>query len=517
MPTQFEDADLLLLCAAGIVIFMSILIFNSGRLKPALALLLFGSLMLGFFMAGLDPFLNLWDEQYHALVAKNLLSHPLKPTLYKIPILDYDYRNWTQNHIWLHKQPLFLWQIAGSLAVFGENEIAVRLPSVVLHAIGSLFIFRIGRITNGSITGFYGALFFAVAYYPLELITGRYSTDHNDLFFLFYVLGSFWAWFEYQHSKKPYWLALIGFFSGCAVLVKWLVGLLVYACWGLALLIQKNHWKFKLASFRPLLISFAVSLLVFIPWQVYILLAFPKEAAYEYSLNTAHFRTPIEGHTGDLWFHINAIKDLYGSGDAMPFILLAGVIILIRNIRDRRYRIAIISSIVIVYVFFSLAATKMTSFTLLVAPFAFLGLGALVDALLNFLPKKRKRLKKFLGPVLLSTVCFFLLNPAKIQKAHTYEAPNDNRNRSADLAQMDFIKNIKTSPGEEGFVIFDAARRFEGHIAVMFYTDHVAYPFIPNQHMVDKMKQEGYSIAIADHDSLPDFIRLDPAIVKIKY
>ncbi len=517
MQIYFERADLLLLCASAVVLLMSILRFQTGRVISALALLLFGSLMLGFFMAGLDPFLNLWDEQYHALVAKNLVSDPLKPTLYAHPVFDYDYRDWTQNHIWLHKQPLFLWQIAGSLAVFGENEIAVRLPAVLLHAIGSLFIFRIGHIICNSNTGFYGALFFAVAYYPLELIAGRYPTDHNDLFFLFYVLGSFWAWFEYQHSKKSFWLAVIGCFAGCAVLVKWLVGLLVYACWGIAVAIQKHNWKNKFASLRSLLISGAVALLVFIPWQVYILLAFPKEAACEYSLNTAHFFLPIEDHTGDFWFHINAIKDLYGSGDAMPFILLAGVIILIRKIRDRMYRFTIISSIVIIYVFFSLAATKMTSFTLLVAPFAFLGLGALVDALLNFLPEKRQRLVKFVRPVLLITVCFFLLNPAKIQKAHTYAVPHDNRNRLADLAQMDLIENIKTEIGDEGYVIFNAARRFNGHIAVMFYTNHVAYHIIPNEQMVDKLKREGYYIAIADNDSLPDFIGHDPSIVKIKY
>jgi 4-amino-4-deoxy-L-arabinose transferase-like glycosyltransferase len=84
-------------------------------------------------MANLDHFLILWDEQYHALVAKNMLKNPFKPTLYPVELLDYDYRNWSANYIWLHKQPLFLWQIALSLKIFGTTELAVRLPSILLH------------------------------------------------------------------------------------------------------------------------------------------------------------------------------------------------------------------------------------------------------------------------------------------------------------------------------------------------------------------------------------------------
>ena len=35
-----------------------------------------------------------WDESFHALVAKNLLKHPLKPTLIDIPYLAYDFKSW---------------------------------------------------------------------------------------------------------------------------------------------------------------------------------------------------------------------------------------------------------------------------------------------------------------------------------------------------------------------------------------------------------------------------------------
>jgi hypothetical protein len=116
---HFTDRQIIPLLIAAVILVVSILFFNIGKTKISLLLLFVGSLVLGFFMANLDPFLILWDEQYHALVAKNLMQNPLVPKLYANPLLEYDYRNWTGNEIWLHKQPLFLWQIALSLKLLG--------------------------------------------------------------------------------------------------------------------------------------------------------------------------------------------------------------------------------------------------------------------------------------------------------------------------------------------------------------------------------------------------------------
>jgi len=41
-----------------------------------------GALGVRIFAAMLDPFLNTWDEQFHALVAKNMMANPFKPMLY---------------------------------------------------------------------------------------------------------------------------------------------------------------------------------------------------------------------------------------------------------------------------------------------------------------------------------------------------------------------------------------------------------------------------------------------------
>src|SRR3954464_6835379 len=106
--------------------FISSLLFVKGHEKAALMILFIGALFIRFFVAYLDPFLNPWDERFHALVARNMMDHPFSPMLVKDNLLWYDHTNWCGNHIWLHKQPLFLWQMALSMKIFGVSEFAIR-------------------------------------------------------------------------------------------------------------------------------------------------------------------------------------------------------------------------------------------------------------------------------------------------------------------------------------------------------------------------------------------------------
>jgi hypothetical protein len=58
--------------------------------------------------------------------------------------------------------------------------------------------------------------------------------------------------------------------------------------------------------------------------------------------------------------------------------------------------------------------------------------------------------------------------------------------------------------------------RLEGHIPVMFYTDHVAYGFIPDQVQIEKIKSQQYKIAILDTGDLPDYLYRDTSLVIIR-
>jgi 4-amino-4-deoxy-L-arabinose transferase len=365
--------------------------------------------------------------------------------------------------------------------------------------------------------GYFAALFFAFAYYPLELVAGRNSTDHNDVAFLFYITASFWAWFEYRASNNKKFLFLIGLFAGCAILVKWLVGLLIYACWVLSIGSAGFRAWLKISNYVPIVKSLLVALVVCMPWQIYILSTFPNEAAYEFDLNTRHFFEQIESHGGSVWYHFEAFRLIYGSGTLVPILYCVGLFLLLKRIQLIPFRIVILSSIVITYGFYSAAATKMPSFSVIVSPFAFLALAALIDWILVLIQKKigNKMLSNSVQLIALFVVCLFLLDLGKIQNYHTNWKPHDNCNRAAELKQMAFIAKLKTSLGNEPFVVFDSDIRVNGHIATMFFTDYVAYPFIPTANQLNQIRSQNFKVAIYDNGSLPAYLSGDSSVVKI--
>lgn len=108
---------------------------------------IFFILIVGFFlrlwMITLDPFLQNWDEHFHALVAKNFSQNFLFPVLIKNPVIEYNISEWNANHVWVHKQPFFLWQMALSIKLFGTSVFAVRLPSLIMTTVSLLIIFRL--------------------------------------------------------------------------------------------------------------------------------------------------------------------------------------------------------------------------------------------------------------------------------------------------------------------------------------------------------------------------------------
>ena len=514
----FSDNQIYQFLIGAILLSLSIVFYHFSNKKLSLIFLFIGSLGIGFFIANTDPFLILWDEQYHALVAKHMVENPFEPKLYLNPLLDFDFKDWTANGIWLHKQPLFLWQMALSLKIFGVNELAVRIPSILLHALATLMIYRIGKITYSEKIGYYGALFFTVAYFPLELIVGRYSTDHNDVSFLFYITASFWCWFEYKNSGKIFWVFLIGLFSGAAVLVKWLVGLLIYAVWFVTIIFNgKDFWS-KRRSYYPLFTSFIIAFLVFVPWQLFIFYRYPLEAHYEFLYNTKHFFEAVENHGGNYLFHFNAVKDLYGRGAAIPLIYLAGIFTYVKNVKSKEYRVAILSAIIIVYTFYSLASTKMISFCIIISPFAFLGLASLVDSVFTLLKTciNLKKTELFLKTIAIMFVCFFLFNFSKIENNHTMRKPNDNFDRRGELAEMKFINGLKKILGSEKYALFNFHLTLNGHIPVMFYTDYIAYTFIPTEMQLKKIALSKYKIAVVDDGYLPNYVLDNQNILKIR-
>jgi len=160
----------------------------------------------------------------------------------------------------------------------------------------------------------------------------------------------------------------------------------------------------------------------------------------------------------------------------------------------------------------------MTSFTIIVSPFAFLGLGSLVDSVANYLETKIafRRFGLIFRTLTVVFICFFVVNLSKIANYHTGWKPDDNCNRKCEFDEMRFIATLQDRLKNEKYVVFNARARFNGHIPVMFYTNYVAYDIVPTEKQLTEVRSKGYKIAILDNDSLPGYIVENAGIVKVR-
>src|SRR5215204_2236696 len=154
--------------------------------------------------------LHPWDERYHALVAKHLLTDPLRPTLYRAPLLPYDVHDWTANHVWLHKPPGALWLMAASMRMFGVTELALRAPSLVLSTTAVFLTFLIGRRLFDERVGVLAAGFHAVNGFLVALASGRRVADHVDTALIVSVELGIWAVVVYTATARRRWLLATG-------------------------------------------------------------------------------------------------------------------------------------------------------------------------------------------------------------------------------------------------------------------------------------------------------------------
>ncbi len=459
-------------------IVISLRYFKRNSLKIALLFLLFNGLVLRIFVAS-DPFLHAWDERYHALVAKNLIKHPLKPTLYDNPLLDYDYRNWTSNHVWVHKQPVPLWSIAFSLWLFGLNEIAVRLPSVLLTTIGILIVFKIALFLYNTKVAYIAAFLYSIHGLIIALAGGRYATDHIDIFFLFFIsLAVLWL-LQYIKTKKQIFNILSGLSVGLAVLSKWLPAFIVFPVW---LLLVIDSGKFK---YEKILIDFTILILVtcltFIPWQLYIHMKFPMEAAYENSFNMRHITEGLEGHGKPFWFHFLFMGKMYGE-----LFYIAAIWFIYKVLKKplRLKRLALLVWFMVPFIFFSFPETKLQAYTLFAAPAIFIITGMFWVYLYRF----RHRFRSGIIPALLLVLLLVLPIRYNLEKTKILQI----RERRPDWV-VEIKKLIPAGEAAGGkLVIFNT----EHPIEMMFYVDCVAYPFVPEQHVIADLEKKGYRVVM---------------------
>lgn len=468
-------------------IVLSVLMLRKSKSGLSLLLLIFAGLLLRIWISS-DQYLHPHDEKFHALVAKNIIQHPLKPTLYENPIHKIEFKDWSCNNVWLHKQPLPLWTIALSISIFGNNEFAVRIPSILLSTLAiwliyqlSLFFFPDGK---KQLTAWIAAFLMAINGLILELTGGRIATDHYDVFFMFFVLAA--VYFSTQHikSKKPFLTLLIGLSIGLAILTKWLPAIIVVPVW---LLLAIDSAKFTRREIMlNLLVIISIATTVFLPWQLYINSQFPAEAAYTMSHNMLHITDVLDNQTGPFWFFISRMGTNYGELIYIPLIFI--VIRFLKNRKDYKL-LSLIIWIFVPLIFFSIAKTKMQAYILFTAPALFLITAYFASFLTEKAIDNKHKFINFALAVLLIAL------PFRYTVERLKPFSKDVRNPE----WVARLKSVKSDLESDKTLMFNCPFPIEA----MFYCDCTAYSSLPKIVELEEYSAKGYNVLIWENEGVP--------------
>lgn len=484
--------------SVGVIVLSAALLFGASRSNVPINIRL-GCVLLAALLIRTDGAwhfnLNQWDERYHALVAKNLIARPLVPTLYRDAPIPYDYRDWMTNHVWLHKPPGALWPMAASMAIFGTNEVAMRLPSVILATLSVWLTFLIGSELAGARVGLLASAFHAINGFLVALSSGRRVADHVDTALIFWIeLG---VWFAIVHARRrdPSSLAAGGIALGAALLTKSLPGLLLAAV-AFAIFLEREP---VINAARRAAAILAIGAAVWAPWMLYTHLAFPREAEWSWRYTLLHLSSPLEGHNAGAWIYVLDMPQYFGELVWIPIAAGAAAVISRPQLRW------VAAWLLITYAAFSVARTRISSFVMIAAPAVFL-----IEA--DFWHRLRERSRSMstwrrgLSLVLLAGLLVlpgrYLLDPANVFERRDRSAEASNR-----LRRLDRVLAIP------GGVIFNAPMPIE----TMFYSRFLAYPQLPTGEQVRELKAKGIPIVIYVSEGMPaippewDVIMLRPS------
>ena len=466
--------------AAYVLAFLS---WRRERPRAAIAFLLAGGFCLRLYAAG-DGFLHSWDERFHALVAKNLIAHPFRPMLYDVPLLPYEPGAWTENHVWLHKPPLALWLMALSMTVVGVNELAVRLPSLLLSTAGIYATYRMGAAWKGVGVGLLAASLQSVNSFLILLAAGWVATDHPDTV-LVALVGLATATVAVGGPSTGAF-AVLGALSGLGVLGKSLPGLLPLPL-GLAW-----HWGGHVprgALLARTALALAVCVVVALPWSLYSAHAFPVESALEHDYTLRHFVEPLEGHQGSALYYFGQLPKVYG--ELIYLALLWFLWRLARGGGGGRGPVerALALWMLLPYAIFSLAATKMPGYVMVAAPAVFLIQAACCAWLRQRWGGSRGRR---LG-IALALSGLIALPVRTVLDGLRLFRPYDRQPTWAEN-----LRQLGTRLAGSRAVVLGSPRPIEA----MFYTSQTAYSFVPDRRTVESLQARGYRVLICDSPGL---------------
>ena len=270
--------------------------------------------------------------------------------------------DWVSPHLngvrYFEKPALGHWLNALSLAAFGENAFALRLPVALATGLAALIVFALARRFLGASTAVLATAIFLTTF----LVAGVGTFALLDAFlalFLTAALAAYYVALRAAPAERRRWFVACGAACGAAFLVKGFLALAIPVIVATPYLAAGKRWRDLATSpWWPI----AMATLVALPWSVLMSLREPDFWRYFFWVeHVQRFTAADAQHAAPLWYYA-AYLPLLG----WPWILLlpAAVIGLTRGGGDRDFVGYLIMWAVLPFLFFSASSGKLATYIL---------------------------------------------------------------------------------------------------------------------------------------------------------
>jgi 4-amino-4-deoxy-L-arabinose transferase-like glycosyltransferase len=271
--------------------------------------------------------------------------------------------DWLTLHLnyqaWDTHPPLWFWTAGLSIATFGLNEFALRLPSALFGLAAAYATYRAGSRMYGDAVGLIAAL---AAGTSLEMIVlSRLAMMETALIF-FMTVAFFWSYFAVRDGdRRALWIAVIA--AALGTLTKGPIAAALPVLVILAWLWWTRGWD-RLRG-MPLAGAAAVYLLVAGSWFAAATLRYGTGFLHDYFglSNVGRFLHPFENQPGPWWYYVPVlIVGFFPFVAFLPQALRSAW----RSLEDDERFLLVCAALP--FVFFSIAQTKLPNYIAIFFP-----------------------------------------------------------------------------------------------------------------------------------------------------
>ena len=234
--------------------------------------------------------------------------------------------DWIVPHLnglrYFEKPPLGYWLNAASMALFGENAFAIRLPSAIAAGLTALLLFAWARrFTDDEAVPWLTTVVFLLSFEVLAIGAFCVLDSVLSLFLTAVIVTLHLAYEEQSPRKRMLLLVLAGIACGLAFLTKGFLALVVPA----VVIVPFAYWQGRLKiCLRTAWVPLLTAVVVVFPWGIAIHRREPDFWHYFFWVeHVDRFVSPNGGqHPAPFWFYAPVLI-----AGAMPWTFLIGPIV----------------------------------------------------------------------------------------------------------------------------------------------------------------------------------------------